>query len=101
MKQKLVKCSPKTYSELIRLDIPGPSSMKSSQPSALRSSQSSVMKPSREELQSRVEFLEKKKRSAKHKVLVAPKSSHAARGKVPKLGASSSSSIVRERGSSG
>ena len=86
--------------ELIRSDIPGPSSAKSYRPSALRSSQSSVMKPSREMLQARVEFLVKKKISVKCKVPVAPKSSHAARGMVPKLGASSSPSTVRERGSS-
>ena len=72
VKQKLVKCSPRTYSELIRPDIPGPSGAKPSRPSesssakssrpfepsgakssllsALRPSQSSVMKPSWEEL---------------------------------------------------
>ena len=43
----------------------------------------------------------KKKRSAKSKVPAAPESSHAARGKVPKLGASSSLSSIREQGSSG
>ena len=60
-----------------------------------------VTKPSQEELQDRVEFLAKKKRSAKRKVPAAPESSHAARGKVPKLGASSSPSTILERGSSG
>ena len=33
VKRKLVKCSPRTYSELIRLDIPGPSGAKPSRPS--------------------------------------------------------------------
>ena len=69
VKRKLVKCSPRTYSKLIRSDIPGPSGAKPSQPfepsnakssrpsepsgaksslpSALRPSQSSVMQPSR------------------------------------------------------
>ena len=79
VKRKLVKCSPWTYSELIRSDIPRPSCEKSSQPSALRPSQSSVMKPSQEELQARVEFLVKKKRSAKCKVQAAPENIHVAR----------------------
>ena len=56
------------------------------------------MKPSREELQAQVESLEKKRRSAKSKVPTAPESSHVARGKVPKLGASSSLSPIREEG---
>ena len=112
MRRKLFKCSTWTYSELIRSDIPGPSGanssrpsepsgVKSSRPSILRPSQSSIMKPSREELQARVEFLAKKKRSAKRKVLAAPESSHATQGKVLKFGASSSSSFIREQGSSG
>ena len=100
MKQKLVKCIPWTYFELIRSDIPGPSGAKpsrpsepssekssqpsepsgakSSLPSALRPSQSSVMKPSREVLQARVEFLAKKKRGAKRKVPTAPESNYVA-----------------------
>ena len=57
------------------------------------------MKPSREELQARVEFLVKKKRSAKREVLAALESSHVARGKVLKLGASSSPSSIWEQGS--
>ena len=112
VKQKLVKCSPRTYSKLIRSDIEGPSSEKSSRPSkpsgakssrpyALRPSQSSFMKLSQEELQAQVEFLAKKKRSAKRKVPVAPKSSPTARGKVPKLGESYSPSSIREDRSSG
>ena len=83
MKRKLVKCSPRMYSELIRSDIPEPSSVKpsrpseppsakSSQPFAFRPSQSSVMNPSREVHQAQVEFLAKKKRSAKRKVPAAP-----------------------------
>ena len=57
------------------------------------------MKPSREELQAWVELLAKKKRSAKGKILAAFESSHAARGKVPKLGAFSSPLSIREQGS--
>ena len=107
VKWKLVKCRSQTYSELFRSDIPRPSSAKPSRPpgpsgvklsrsSTLGPSQSSIMKPSREDLQARVEFLEKKKRSTKHKVLAASEDSHAARGKVLKLGASSSPSSARE-----
>ena len=72
VKRKLVKCSSRTYSELIKSDIPGPSGVKSSRPSSLRLSQSFVMKPSREELQAQVEFLAKKKRSVKRKVPATP-----------------------------
>ena len=59
------------------------------------------MKPSREELQARVKLLVKKKRSAKRKALAAPESGHAARGKVLKLGASSSPSSIWDQGSLG
>ena len=110
LKRKLVKCSSRTYSELIRSDIHwpfgakpsrpfGPSGVKLSRPSALGPPQPSIMKPPREELQARVELLAKKKKSAKRKVLLAPESSHAVQGKVPKLGASSLPSSVREQGS--
>ena len=60
MKRKLVKCTLRAYSELIRLDIPGSSGSKSSQPLALRPSPPSitkswhegppVVKPTQEEL---------------------------------------------------
>ena len=43
VKWKPVKCAPRAYSELIRLDIPGSSSLKSSRPLALRPSSPSVM----------------------------------------------------------
>ena len=75
--------------------------MKSYQPNALGPPQSSVMNPSQEELQTRVEFLARKKRRAKHKAPVAPESNHVARGKVPKLGESSSPLSIREQGSLG
>ena len=48
VKQRLVKCLPRAYSELIRSDIPGPSGVKPSQPLSLRLSLPSVMKPSRD-----------------------------------------------------
>ena len=44
VKRKLAKCLPRAYSELIRLDIPGSSSSKSSRPSTLRPSPTSLMK---------------------------------------------------------
>ena len=89
VKRKLVKCRPRTYSELIRSDIfgpsgaepsrpPRPSSVKLSRPSAMGPPQSSAMKPSREELQARVEFMAKKKRSTKRKVPAASEDSPAA-----------------------
>ena len=107
MKRKLIKCRPRTYSKLIRSDIPGPSGakpsgplepsgVKLSQPSALGPPQSYIMKPYQEELQARIEFLAKKKRSPKCKVPAASEDSHAARGKVLKLGVSSSPSSTRE-----
>ena len=43
VKWKLVKCAPRAYSELIRLDIPGSSSSKSSRPLDLRLSPPSIM----------------------------------------------------------
>ena len=112
VKQQLARCLLRVYSELIRLDIPGPygvkpfrpsepSGMKSTRLSALGPPQSSVMKPSREELRARVEFLAKKRRSAKRKVRATSESSHAARGKVLKLGASSSPSFTWEQGPPG
>ena len=96
------------YSELIRSDIPGPSSVNPSRPPALRPSLPSVMKPSskgpsavkptREKLQARVESLAKKKRNVKYKAQAPPKSSLAIRGKIPRLGASFPSSTAKERG---
>ena len=77
VKQKLSKCCPWVYSELIRLDIPEPSGVSHSRAPASRPSLPfvmktsregiSVMRPTREELQARVESLEKKKRSIKRR----------------------------------
>ena len=71
VKRKLVKCAPRAYSKLIRSDIPGSSGSKSSRPPALRPSPPSVMKsrhegppivkPTREELQSQVEALSRRR----------------------------------------
>ena len=46
VKQRLVRCHPRSYSELIRSDIPRPSGAKPARLPALRSSLPSVMKPS-------------------------------------------------------
>ena len=77
MKRKLVKGVPRAYSELIRLDIPGPSGSKSSRHPALRPSPlcvmkfapegSLVVKPTREELWASVETLSRRRRSVKRK----------------------------------
>ena len=71
VKRKLVKCSPRAYSELIRSDIPGSFGSKSSWPPALRPSPPSVtksthegppvVKPTWEELWARVEALSRRR----------------------------------------
>ena len=48
VKRKLVKCAPRAYSWLIRLDIPGSFGSKSSCSPAFRPSPPSVMKSSHE-----------------------------------------------------
>ena len=123
MKRKPVKHGPRAYSELIRSDILGPSSSKSSRAPALRPSlppaitrplvlrpsppsviQPShrgppVVKPTRKELQARVEALSRKRTSVKQKPQASPERSLPARGKTPKLGASSPSLFAKEQGS--
>ena len=71
VKQKVVKCVPCAYFELIRSDIPGSSGPKSSRPLSLRPSPPSVMKsrhegplvvkPTREELRARVEAFSRRR----------------------------------------
>ena len=109
VKQQLAKCLPWVYSELIRSDIPGPSSVNPSRPPALRPSlpsdmkssreRPSAVKPTREELQARVKLLAKKKRSVKRKAQAPPEISLTIRGKILRLGASSSLSTAKEWGS--
>ena len=75
VKQKLAKCLPRAYFELIRSNILRSSSLKSSRPHTLRPSPPSVMKfsherspvvkPTKGELQARVETLSKRPRSVK------------------------------------
>ena len=110
IKRELAKYLPRTYSELIRSDIPGSSGSRSSRPAALRPSPPSVIKlshdgppatkPTKGELLARVETLSRKSRSVKRKTLDSPVKGGPSWGKVPKLGLSSSSpsAHVRERG---
>ena len=101
VKRKLAKCLPRTYSELIRSDIPGSLDSKSSQPAALRPSPPSVIKfshdgplvvkPTKGELQAWVETLSLRSRSVKRKPLDSLERSHPAWGKAPRLGTPSSS----------
>ena len=88
VKQKLAKCISRSYSELIRSDIPGSSGSKSSRPATLRPSPPSVMKfsndgppvvkPTKGELQARVETLSRRSRSVKRKPLDSLKKGHPA-----------------------
>ena len=101
VKRKLAKCLPCAYSELIKSDIQGYSSSKSSRPTALRPSPPSVMKfshdgppvvkPTTEELQARVEKVSRRSQSVKRKPLNSLEKGHPAWGKAPRLGTSSSS----------
>ena len=108
VKRKLMKCALCAYSELIRLDIPGSSGARPTRLHFLRSSPFSVMKPpipksssssvsepltakpTRGELWSRLEVLAKKKRSVKRKPPSSLEGFPLARGKILKVGASSS-----------
>ena len=105
--QELAACSPRPYAELIKSDIPGPSSSRSTRSAALRPSPSSTMKvspigpsavkPTKRELLARVEALSQKSQSVKRKNLDSVEKDHSAWGEVPKLGASSSSPSTHVR----
>ena len=109
VKRQLGKCRPWLHSNLIRSDIPGSSGVSPSCSLYLRSPPPPateislegppVVKPTREELQARVDFLVKKRRSVKRKAPDPPESSLLARGKAPKLGASVLPLSIKERGS--
>ena len=104
VKQKLVKCAPRAYYELIKLDIPGSSGARPARLPFLRSSLLSVMKcsvpkssspsvseplttkPTWRELRSRLEMLVKKIRSMKRKPPSSPAGCPPARGKTLKVG---------------
>ena len=78
-----------------------PPASRPSLPSAKKPSREgpSVVKPTWEELQARVESLEKKKRSVKRKAQAPPESRLVIRGKILMLGASSPPSTAKEWGS--
>ena len=109
VKRQLGKCRPRAYSDLIRSDILGSSGVSPSYSPYLRSPPPPAMEisseepltvnPTREELQARVELLEKKRRSVKRKAQDPPESSLPARGKTSKLGAYVPPLPVKERGS--
>ena len=97
----LAECSPHPYAELIKSDIPGPSSSRSARSAALRPSPPSTMKvfpvgpsaanPTRGELLVQLETLSRKPRSVKRRTPGSAEKDRPVLAKVPKLGASSSS----------
>ena len=105
--QALAECPPRPYAELIKSDIPGPSSSRSTRSAILRPSPPSTMKvspigpsaakPTKGELLARVEMLSRKSRSVKRKTLDSVEKGDPAWGKVPKLRASSSSPSTHAR----
>ena len=118
VKRKLTKCAPRAYFELIGSDIPGPSEARPGRLPFLRSSSLSIMKllisksssssilepliakPTGGELRARLEVLAKKKRSVKQKPPTSPEGFPPARGRILKVGASSSPSFVVRVGDS-
>ena len=105
--RKLATCLPRAYSELIRSDIPGSSGLRSSRPATLRPSPPSIMKfshdgppvfkPTKGELLAWVETLSRRSRSVKRKAPDSLEKGRPARGKVPRLGMSSSSPSTHVR----
>ena len=105
--QELAEYSSYPCSELVRSDIPGPSSLRYTRSVSLRPSPPSAMKfspvrpstakPTKEELLARVEMLSRKSQSMKRKASSSIEKDRPAWSKVPKLGASSSSSSTHAR----
>ena len=97
----LAECPPRPYAELIKSDIPGPSSLRYARSAALRPSPPSAMRvspigpsaanPTKGELLVQLETLSQKPRSVKRKTLGSAEKDRPVLAKVPKLGASSSS----------
>ena len=108
IKRELAKCLPRAYSELIRSDIPGSLGLRSSRSAASKPSPTSVLKfphtgppvtkPTKGELLALVETLSRKSRSVKQKSSDSLEKGCPSWGKVPKLGASSSSPSSVEAG---
>ena len=94
----LAKCPSRPYAELIKLDLPGPSSSRSVRSAALRTLPPSTMKvsplgpstakPTKGELLAQPETLSRKPWSMKRKTLDSIEKNRLASVKVPKLGAS-------------
>ena len=107
IKWKLATCLSYSYSELIKLEIPGSSRSRSSRPATLRPSPPSIMKfshdgppvvkPTKGELLAWVETLSQRSRSMKQKALVSLEKGRPGWGKVPRLGTSSSSPSTHVR----
>ena len=103
----LAECPPRPYAELIKSDLPGPSSSRSALSTALRAPPPSTMKvspfgpstakPTKGELLARLGTLSRKPRSVKRKTLDSVEKDRSASVKVPKLGASSSSPSTHVR----
>ena len=84
--RELAECSLRPYSELIRSDIPGPSSFRSTRSAASRPSPPSAMKlspvgpsaakPTKRELLAQVEMLTRKSRSVKRKTSDSVENDH-------------------------
>ena len=95
----LVECPSCPYAELIKSDVPGPSSSRSTRSAALRPSPPSTMKvppvgpsaakPTREELLAQLEMVSRKPRRGKRKTSDCVEKDRPASVKIPKLGASS------------
>ena len=100
----LAECSTRPYSELIKSGIPSPSSLKPARPAALRPSPPSSMRvshvgpsaatPTKGELLVQLETLSRKPRSVKRKNSGFAEKGRPTLAKVPRLGASSSSSYA-------
>ena len=103
----LVECPPRPYTELIKSDIPSPSSSRFARSTALRPSPPSTMrvspigpsaaKPTKGQLLAQLETLSRKPQSMKRKTPGSVEKDRSALGKVLKLGASSSPSSIPVR----
>ena len=103
----LAECLPRPYAELIKSDIPEPSSSRSARSAALRPSPPSSMrvsplglsaaKPTKGELLVQLETLSRKPQTVKRKALGFAEKDRPASAKVPKLGAPSSLSSTPVR----
>ena len=103
----LAECPARPYAELIKSDIPGPSSLRFARSAALRPSPPSTMRvspigpsaanPTKGELLAQLETLSRKPRSVKQKTPGSTKKDRSVLAKVQKLGVSSSSPSAHVR----